>query len=81
MHPFLLLGAVMYELSKRSQEIQVQVTCQSVIYCDKEKQGVAENDEDDIRQRIGQTLQEGKTQNPVLLPFYVSRKSSLESKQ
>lgn len=47
---------------------------QSVIHDAKEKQGVAENDKNDVREGIRLTLEEGKTQNPVLLPFYVSRK-------
>lgn len=63
----------MYEQSMRSEDTHVQVTCQSVIYDDKEKQGVAENDRDDMRQRIRLTLQEEKAQikscPPALLCF------------
>lgn len=52
----------MHELGISSQDTHVKVTCQSLIYDDKEKQGVAKNDKDDIRQRIRLTLQEGKAQ-------------------
>lgn len=39
----------MYELGISSQDTRVQVTCQSLIYDDKEKQGVAENETDITR--------------------------------